>query len=363
MDTKELRNYLQMVYDVESRIYELEQVKARLDKVREFCTAPEKRIDIIFADEDEIAVMMNSDEMEEAEEKEIQCFDELQKAKHRTKPKPTITQPLKISAKETKGVDIAMIILAVVGVAVLVLGIVAAFDEIVLAVLLWLFAAGVLGIALILFLAKRKAYGEYNKKLAAYTADQENYQAKMQAYDARIAEAQKQADEASAHLLSLRKQAMNHGLATADANMLNVKQALATLYMSRDRLYASDVLFPKYRNLPAVATMLEYLQAGRCTELEGPNGAYNLYEAEYRADLIVVKLDKIISQLERIQQAQYNLYHAVSKTNKLLQTMSGQMQDILRGQQKQLEIAAITASCTAAVAANTEAVKYLTLIN
>lgn len=47
-----------------------------------------------------------------------------------------------------------------------------------------------------------------------------------------------------------------------------------------DKLYAKNIIFSKYRNYTAIARLHEYLSSGRCTQLEGPNGAYNIYELE-----------------------------------------------------------------------------------
>ena len=50
-------------------------------------------------------------------------------------------------------------------------------------------------------------------------------------------------------------------------------------------LYSQDIIYPKYRNLPALTSMYEYFITGRCDEFAGPHGAYNLYEDEVRKDV------------------------------------------------------------------------------
>lgn len=80
-------------------------------------------------------------------------------------------------------------------------------------------------------------------------------------------------------------------------------------------IYDANIIYPKYRNLPAVSCFLEYLLSGRCTTLEGVNGAYNLYENEARMDRIVTRLDYISAQLDRIQFNQQLLYSAVKQCN------------------------------------------------
>mgnify|MGYP007024707781 CR=1 FL=1 len=54
--------------------------------------------------------------------------------------------------------------------------------------------------------------------------------------------------------------------------------------------------FPKYRNLVAVSQIYEYILSGRCTELGGYQGAYNLYEQETRMDIVIMRLDDIYEE-------------------------------------------------------------------
>ena len=92
----------------------------------------------------------------------------------------------------------------------------------------------------------------------------------------------------------------------------NIEQTLKT---SLYNLYAKNVIYAKYRNLVTVSTLYEYIDSGRCFELEGPNGAYNLYEGELRADIIISSLNNIISNLESIRNNQYTLYQTITRTN------------------------------------------------
>ncbi len=87
------------------------------------------------------------------------------------------------------------------------------------------------------------------------------------------------------------------------------------------KLYEYNVVFPKYRNLPMIASLYEYVASGRCTELEGHEGGYNILENEMRLDRIIVKMDVVISQLNTIIQNQFTLYTAISESNNLLQKL------------------------------------------
>lgn len=90
---------------------------------------------------------------------------------------------------------------------------------------------------------------------------------------------------------------------------------LSDLELALKKHYEQSVIFPKYRNMVAITMINEYLMSGRCFELEGPNGAYNLYESELRQNIIIGQLSTIISSLEQIQSNQFSLYQELVKAN------------------------------------------------
>lgn len=97
--------------------------------------------------------------------------------------------------------------------------------------------------------------------------------------------------------------------------MIPHKDLLNNLENALNEHYGQNILFPKYRNMVAITTINEYLMSGRCYELEGPNGAYNLYEMELRQNIIVGQLSSIISGLEQIKNNQFSLYQELVKAN------------------------------------------------
>lgn len=104
-----------------------------------------------------------------------------------------------------------------------------------------------------------------------------------------------------------------------------LNRALQTLKKTEDILsqyYMWDAVYPKYRGLIPITMFCEYFASGRCSELTGPNGAYNIYENEIRLDLILVKLDDIISRLDQIQENQYMLASLIQDCNKEVQGLS-----------------------------------------
>lgn len=77
------------------------------------------------------------------------------------------------------------------------------------------------------------------------------------------------------------------------------------------QLYAQQYMYPKYCTLPALTSIYEYFITGRCDELTGPHGAYNMYEDELRKDMVISQLNVVIEHLEQIKQNQYMLYQQV----------------------------------------------------
>ena len=90
---------------------------------------------------------------------------------------------------------------------------------------------------------------------------------------------------------------------------------LMSLQKALSDLYAQDVVYAKYRNLVAITTINEYLQSGRCSELEGHGGAYNLYEMELRQNIVINQLSSIVSNLEQIRDNQFALYQELAHAN------------------------------------------------
>lgn len=76
-------------------------------------------------------------------------------------------------------------------------------------------------------------------------------------------------------------------------------------------MYSKGIIYRKYCTLPALTSIYEYFVTGRCTELTGPHGAYNLYEDELRKDTVISQLNAVIENLEQIRNNQYMLYQQV----------------------------------------------------
>ena len=92
--------------------------------------------------------------------------------------------------------------------------------------------------------------------------------------------------------------------------------------------YDLGFIFSKYHNIVALTTIYEYFVTGRCTSLGGGDGAYNLYENETRANIIINKLDLIINQLEAIKDNQYTLYEVLVDIEKGIGKLNQKMNAI-----------------------------------
>ena len=114
-----------------------------------------------------------------------------------------------------------------------------------------------------------------------------------------------------------------------DADINEITKLLENQYSCLNSLLAPEIIFPKYNDLVAWTTFYEYFVTGRVEGLAGPNGAYNLYESELRSNIIISKMDVIISQLESIRDNQYVLFKSIQDVNRNIEGMSGKLNDLI----------------------------------
>ena len=91
------------------------------------------------------------------------------------------------------------------------------------------------------------------------------------------------------------------------------------------KLLKSGILHPKYWDFVAASSIYEYLSTGRCGTLEGGDGAYNLYEAEIRANRVIDQLDAVIDSLNTIKRNQYLMYNVLTSINRNIKDISQKM--------------------------------------
>ena len=181
-----------------------------------------------------------------------------------------------------------------------------------------------LGITLIIsFIKYAIDRGKEKETQAQYDA---SYNQKMAADNRRITEENKQ----KSHLVELRTELLQQHQ--------NTQNAL-------QEYYGVGLIYPKYHNINAMCSFYEYYMSGRCSQLTGHEGAYNIYENELRANLILTKLDDILANLEQIKGNQYMLYSALSEGNK-------KIDNLIAESERQTRLANFTAEQSAIAAYN-----------
>ena len=136
------------------------------------------------------------------------------------------------------------------------------------------------------------------------------YKETLKLYEARCDELKKEKNRAHEQIEELNVQKQ-----TAEAYRQQVEKGLTSSRRNLEKMYSYNIVFPKYRNYVMVSSIYEYLCAGRCTTLEGHEGAYNKYDTECRLDRIISKLDQVIQRLDEIKELQQDLYEAIEESN------------------------------------------------
>ena len=104
-----------------------------------------------------------------------------------------------------------------------------------------------------------------------------------------------------------------------------VEQLILDNCKARADLLSLQIIHGKYVDFVSETTILEYLETGRCSQLEGPDGAYNLYESEIRANRIISQLDQVLVSLEEIKANQYAAYSMLSDISYNVSNISNKM--------------------------------------
>ncbi len=93
------------------------------------------------------------------------------------------------------------------------------------------------------------------------------------------------------------------------------KACLERLEAALEYYYSTQVLDPKYRSLVPVTTMCGYFEAGKCMDLTGTDGAYNLFEKELKQEAITDNLAGITGGMDKIGESQRGIISQVAKIN------------------------------------------------
>lgn len=77
-------------------------------------------------------------------------------------------------------------------------------------------------------------------------------------------------------------------------------------------------LHPNYQGLIPISIIYGYFDTGRCSQLQGHEGAYNLYEDEKMKGMIISKLDIVSQQLGELNNAMVYVGKAIEECNERL---------------------------------------------
>ena len=185
---------------------------------------------------------------------------------------------------------------------------------------------------------ENKAAREKNSKMMAY------YKQEMEKYNRNAAEVN--AKKKLADVLSKR------------LGEMRAKKA----EMERDlkRAYSYNVIYTSYRNLVAVSSFYDYLHSGKCSTLEGHEGAYNIFDMESRMDKIITQLDRISCQLENIRYSQNALYSIMKSSNEKLDRMQNSIHNSENHLLSLSKSAALTNSQLERIECNAELTRFNT---
>lgn len=98
---------------------------------------------------------------------------------------------------------------------------------------------------------------------------------------------------------------------------------------SLDRLYSFNILAFLYRKLISVCQFIDYLDSGKCSQLEGPEGAYALFEEEIRQHKITNLMHTALQDYETLSLNQPSLFSVMQKAKAAKDALLTQ-EDVLR---------------------------------
>lgn len=95
-----------------------------------------------------------------------------------------------------------------------------------------------------------------------------------------------------------------------------IKEIINQMY--NFRIDGKLCLHPNYRGFIPISIIYGYFDTGRCSQLEGHEGAYNLYEDEKMKGIIIEKLDLISKQLNKLNGTMFYVGKTIEECNSRL---------------------------------------------
>lgn len=103
------------------------------------------------------------------------------------------------------------------------------------------------------------------------------------------------------------------------ANIEKLENTLKELYSMR--INGVLCLHPNYQGLMPVSIIYGYFDTGKCTQLQGHEGAYNLYDDEKMKGMIINKLDYVSNQLNQMNSTMSYVADALDECNSRLMSL------------------------------------------
>lgn len=206
--------------------------------------------------------------------------------------------------------------------------------------------------------AHNKRMSEYNENLRLFNEEVAQKKAEL---ENELNAFRENIDEKKAEISSTLAENQISNLISAEIEQ--IKKLLEESYSRLYSLYNCGILYGKYCNIVAVSSFYDYFMSGRCSTFDGPNGAYNLFESESRADKISFKLDVIIEELEQIKENQYTLYSKLNEINSNINKLNTTTSDMLTALRSVMENSSKLTESAEFIAYNTAMNAYYSKIN
>ena len=112
------------------------------------------------------------------------------------------------------------------------------------------------------------------------------------------------------------------------ANIEKLENTLNELYSMR--INGVLCLHPNYQGLIPVSIIYGYFDTGRCTQFQGHEGAYNLYEDEKMKGMIINRLEYVSNQLNNLNSTMSYVADALDDCNSRLMSLEDAGNDIAK---------------------------------
>lgn len=164
---------------------------------------------------------------------------------------------------------------------------------------------------------------QYKEELRCYQEDLERYNKRKTNQDSLYKRWVEQKERAKAEMKKKALLSVSYEVLLQKLKGQQVKTKKAI-----EKIYGVNIVYPKYRSYVAVCSFYEYIASGRCSRLDGSDGAYNKFDIETRMDKIITQLDTVIQNLEQIRQNQYMLYVEMKNAEEKILVLQGTVNQI-----------------------------------